>query len=428
MNTGNETSKATLHKHLKRNILLFYLYQIFSTPGWVIPILIIFFTNIRRLSTQDAMSIVAFISLFTAFLEVPTGIVADKYSKRLSVALGMAIMSIGVLTQFYFTTYYLLIFSAFLIGLGQSFRSGADQALLYDSLKTVKKTDHYGSIIARATVYQMLATGLSVYLGGRLAIVNITIFGIHIGNYFLLFALSALSILISAVFAWFMIEPPISAHARKHIMQSYTRHLMDAIRFIVKRKSLYNGLFVLVIFGSIFRALTQIFGFILQPILVDFGYNAKGIANLSTLLLVAFGGGYVIYTLLKKKYRAKQILVTTAILLAITMSIWASFYLNDVTLISTLLSGVFISIALIASQQMMNDRTDSMYRTTILSIVSLISRIYAFYLTRLSGWSFGRGSYRMAIGWIGVFVLIASFALISGIRNTYHISNADINQ
>lgn len=403
-------------KMLKRNVLLFYVYQIFSTPGWVMPIIFIFFTEVHHLNKHEALSVLAFLSLFTAILEVPTGIVADKYSKRLSVALGMIVMSVGVFTQYYFASYRSLIFSAFLIGLGQSFRSGADQALIYDSLKGRNKTHMYGNIIAQATIYQMLATGLTVYLSGFLATMKISILGIYLDNYLLLFGLSAFSIFLSGVFALFMIEPSNSLSGDKHPVQSYTRHLIGAIRFILRKRSVYNGLFVIVVFGGVIRALAQTFGFILQPILVNFGYTAKGIATLSTLLLTAFGGGYLIYTALKKKYSPRLILTNSTFLLGIVFFIWTTFYVRNTILVSTILSGAFISIALVASQQLINDRTNSHYRTTVLSIVSLVARIYSFYLPRIAGWSFELGSYRMAIGLIGVFVLIALLAFKFGIH------------
>jgi MFS transporter, DHA3 family, tetracycline resistance protein len=63
----------------------------------------------------------------SAFLfEIPTGIVADRYSRKLSVIIGLILISVGFLLEGFLPLFYIIIISQFFLGLGQTFTSGAD--------------------------------------------------------------------------------------------------------------------------------------------------------------------------------------------------------------------------------------------------------------------------------------------------------------
>ena len=70
-----------------------------------------------------------------AFLfEVPTGVVADRYSRKLSVVLGFAITGISFILGALFPVFEVLVISAFILGLGWTFISGAHEAWLADEV------------------------------------------------------------------------------------------------------------------------------------------------------------------------------------------------------------------------------------------------------------------------------------------------------
>ncbi len=71
----------------------------------------------------------------TAFLtEIPTGIVADVYSRRLSVILGFVCLGAGFIVEGAFPLFEVLLIAQVIMGVGYTFLSGAQQAWIVDEI------------------------------------------------------------------------------------------------------------------------------------------------------------------------------------------------------------------------------------------------------------------------------------------------------
>jgi DHA3 family tetracycline resistance protein-like MFS transporter len=66
--------------------------------------------------------------------EVPTGIVADAYSRRISIIIGYFLMGLGFLVEGSFPVFGMILLTQFLWGVGYTFTSGATQAWLSDEI------------------------------------------------------------------------------------------------------------------------------------------------------------------------------------------------------------------------------------------------------------------------------------------------------
>ena len=75
----------------------------------------------------------------TAFLfEVPTGIVADVYSRRLSIIIGYVMIGIGFLVEGFFPFFATVLLAQVIWGIGYSFTSGATEAWISDEIGEAK--------------------------------------------------------------------------------------------------------------------------------------------------------------------------------------------------------------------------------------------------------------------------------------------------
>lgn len=101
----------------------------------------------------------------SAFLfEVPTGVVADVYSRRLSIVIGTALVGVGFLLEGSLPLFWAVLLAQVIWGLGYTFTSGALQAWLADEIGE----EASGPVFLRASqvgqVADFIGIGVSVWL------------------------------------------------------------------------------------------------------------------------------------------------------------------------------------------------------------------------------------------------------------------------
>ena len=112
--------------------------------------------------------------------EVPTGVVADVYSRRLSVIIGYVLMGLGFLIEGFFPAFLPIMLAQVTWGLGYTFTSGATQAWISDEIGE----DDANKLFLRATRFGLWASlvgmGLAVLIGGTNTAMPIRVGGVGI--------------------------------------------------------------------------------------------------------------------------------------------------------------------------------------------------------------------------------------------------------
>ena len=130
----------------RRNLMLGRLSSFFTMFLVVVPILVPFWKSLG-LSMQEILEIQALFGLSVALFELPTGYVADLWSRKASVCIGTFIAGCGFSLIPFATTYETILLYEVIIGLGCSLVSGADISLVYDSIKDdPNRLTHVGSL------------------------------------------------------------------------------------------------------------------------------------------------------------------------------------------------------------------------------------------------------------------------------------------
>ena len=136
--------------------------------GFIGNLLVIYYLtkgfNYAQIGTATAVMTAGYV-----LLEVPTGVVADKISRKLSVLIGLIIHSLGLLILIFLNSFPLLILYAILNALGGTFASGSLQAWLYDNLKHLGREKEYRAIMRDVKTITLPLTALTVAIGGILA-------------------------------------------------------------------------------------------------------------------------------------------------------------------------------------------------------------------------------------------------------------------
>jgi DHA3 family tetracycline resistance protein-like MFS transporter len=105
------------------------------------------------------------ISVF--LFEVPTGIVADIYSRRLSIIMGYVLMGAGFLVEGFFPAFLPIVLAQIIWGLGYTFTSGSSQAWITDEIGE----EGANTLFLRASQVSLFASligmGLAIWIGAN---------------------------------------------------------------------------------------------------------------------------------------------------------------------------------------------------------------------------------------------------------------------
>ena len=115
-------------------------------------------TPVQLILVGTALEISAFV------FEVPTGIVADVYSRRLSIIIGYVLMGLGFLVEGFFPAFLPILLAQVIWGLGYTFTSGATQAWITDEIGE----DHANKLFMRGTQVGLFASLLG--MGGAMLV------------------------------------------------------------------------------------------------------------------------------------------------------------------------------------------------------------------------------------------------------------------
>ncbi len=97
----------------------------------------------------------------TAFIfEVPTGIVADVYSRRLSVIIGTFLFGMSFIIEGAFPLFWVIIFAQVVMGIGWTFISGAESAWITDEVGV----ENVGPIFLRSSQFHRIGNLIGIPL------------------------------------------------------------------------------------------------------------------------------------------------------------------------------------------------------------------------------------------------------------------------
>jgi MFS family permease len=256
------------------NIRKSYIYRFLMEFQLWWPIWVIYLQKQRGLSlTQITLLDTPFFFLMVV-AEVPTGAVADRFGRRWSLMLGSLMFAIAVFIFAMADNYLVILLSYGAWGLGLTFQSGADMALVYDSLKEVGREEEFQTVNSRLTALKSLGVLIAILIGAPIA---------EATSYSFPIMLSAGIALLAVPVAYSMHEP---AYREQASEEHYLRTLVDGIRDSWKQPSLrYIILFSGVLTTATFSPLV-----FQQPFLSEHGV---GTGNLGLWQAPIRGAGIV---------------------------------------------------------------------------------------------------------------------------------------
>lgn len=154
---------------LERNIRLIVAIRTLKMFMVAMPVIVIFWKDLGFTFT-DIFLLQGIFSVTAMITEIPSGYFADTFTRRLSIILGLMLASVAWVV--YAGSYEFWQFAAGEILLGISFSaiSGADTAILYDSLSALGREDEFLKYNSRSFGFAFGGEAVAGVIGGLLAI------------------------------------------------------------------------------------------------------------------------------------------------------------------------------------------------------------------------------------------------------------------
>lgn len=192
----------------------------------------------------------------TAFLaEVPTGIIADVYSRRLSIIIGFVVVGIGFIVEGSIPQYWAVLFAQVIWGIGITFQSGAVEAWVADEVGE----DNAGKTFLRGTQFSnagaLIGIGIGTWLGTIALNLPLVFSGIGV-------------VLLAVVLAFLM--PETGFHPTPRETRNTFQHMTFTFREGVSVVRSRRVLVMLVIAAAFFGAFTEGLDRLWTPRLLEF--------------------------------------------------------------------------------------------------------------------------------------------------------------
>lgn len=177
----------------KQNITKAYITKALQS-SWVIIATTLLFYKSNGLTLKDLFVLKASLSVTVLFLELPSGYFADVVGRKLSLIMANFIFCISVLITGTGSEFYQFLVGEMLLGLAVCLISGADTALVYESLKELDKEHEFQKVEARLQSIGGYSEACGGLIGSFLASFNLSY------PYFFQFFLMAIAFLIALGF------------------------------------------------------------------------------------------------------------------------------------------------------------------------------------------------------------------------------------
>jgi len=153
------------------NVRVYLLSEAFRSFYFTVPIYLAFLQE--RLSISQISILVGWSFLVQLVMELPTGALADLLGKRITIILSYILDTIFFVGYSFITSFPMFLLIATIGGLAESLRSGASEAMVYDSLKEDGKEHNFAKVGAKQGVLFQIGLIIATLLGGFIYEFNI---------------------------------------------------------------------------------------------------------------------------------------------------------------------------------------------------------------------------------------------------------------
>ncbi|MGR9048054.1 MFS transporter [Halobacillus faecis] len=374
------------------NIRLLFWAEIFGNFRFIQPVLTLFYFA-RGLDETMILLVMTFFSIGVLFGEIPTGVIADRFGAKQAFLIG-SVLSILAHALLIIAFDPLIFFaSSFLTGFAATFFSGADEALIYESLKESDEQNLMDRAMGEIGSARFIVSIFVVIIGAFLAK------DLQENQFRLLLMLGVFFMLIQFVFLLFIKNPPNQGGVKTPMV----KQVIEGYQAIRKTPQV---LWMFINISLVFIPAVAIFEKFDQKLLVDAGLPVYGIGVVyAVTALIGFVAARSIGWMTKRVTRV-HLLFITGILAVLSLSVAALLNNQLWAVLSALILLKLVSaIRYPVYSQLANDIIPSHVRATTISLLSILDSVFDLVIfTTVSGIA--------PFGFMPMFLVCAGIALI----------------
>jgi MFS family permease len=353
----------------------------------IMPIIVLFFQE-NGLSMCEVFILQSVFSIAIVVLEVPSGYLADIVGRKVSIVAGCILAFAGYVAYSFSYGFWGFLIAELFLGFSTSFISGADSAMIYDTLLETGSEDEYKKIEGRMISVGNFSEGIAGLVGGFLAVVSL-----RTPFYF-----EAAITFFSIPVALSLVEPA------RHKLDNSEGSVKSILRIV--KYSLHEHAEVkwLIIYSALVTVSTLTMVWFIQPYLKLVGLPLAlfGVVWAALQFSVGIFSFYAhkIELFVGRKTTLVSLIILTVIgycLLSIFQSIWAIGFL----LIFYFVRGICYPVL----KDYINKIITSDIRATVLSVTSLVRRLIFSIFGPVIGWVSDLYSLPVALMLCGIIFL-----------------------
>ena len=382
--------------NIKKNIKNDYLYRFFASFDITSAIWVLYL-GYKGMSLVE-IGLLEGIFHITGFVsEIPTGALADLFGRRKMMIIGRLTSLISAIIMLFSNSFIGFAIGFILSAWGYNLNSGSEEALIYDTLKTLKREDEYLKVNGRINLIIEVSQGLAVFIGGLLSQIS--------------FAISYITAIIIGLFSLTISFNFIEVDIREEheVRVRLIDHFKSFISILKDNKRLLN----ILMFFPIIYTFSAIIYFYGQQFLSDAGYSRVNISIIFLFNGILSAVGAIISNKVYKKFKSIGWISISMIISLLIILI--GIVSRETSILLFLSIGFLTAILQPISSKLINSMVDSKQRATIISVESMfysLMMILLFPVCGLIGDVLSLDVSFKVIGIIGVLITIIEIVII----------------
>lgn len=387
--SGITRTYNSLSPEIRRNVFRLNVIKFSKWFSLVMPVIVPFYKNMG-LTITEIMMLKSVYSIVIVALEIPSGYFADVLGRKKTLVAGAFLGALGFLIYSFSGSYAGFIIAEISLGAGQSFISGADSAMLYDTLASGRHEKEYTRFEGINASVGNFSEAFSGIAGGAIALISLR----------MPFYAQAIIASTAIPAALTLVEP-------KEILEKRKTGLKDILNIlntiIIKERNLRFNL----LFSSIIGAATLLMAWFAQPLFEKMLLPLALYGTVWTCLNLVTGGSSILAHRIEKRLGESGTLKIIAIVIPVLMffsGLVPGYAIIPLLAVFYLLRGIATPVL----KDYINKNTGSEVRATVMSLRDMVIRVFFSLFAPLAGWLSDNYSLGAGLAVSGSFILLLS--------------------